>query len=355
MESIRISARFVPLREPDKIDKGCHVKLSIVTTLYRSVPTIDAFYRRIIAAAERITTDIELVMVNDGSPDHSLDLALELHRADPRVVVVDLARNFGHHKALMTGLAHATGDLVFLIDSDLEEQPEDLAEFYRRFEQGDCDVVYGMRETRRGGFLSRIPGALFFTLADLLSDHPLPRNVFTARLMTRDYVLALVRHRDREFAIAHLWQLTGFRQQPIFLNKLSLSPSDYSVRHRIELAIRHITTTSTKLLYLVFYTGILIFGLSVAVILFILFRFFVYGIAVGGFTSMIVSIWFLGGLTTLILGILGIYLANIMAETKRRPYTIVRRVHRADHAMAASSNVLRVQGHASRQDAGVPR
>jgi putative glycosyltransferase len=355
MESIRLSARFDPVQDRARFDEGCHVKLSIVTTLYRSAATIDEFYRGVIAAAERITSDIELVMVNDGSPDHSLDLALDLHRADPRVVVVDLARNFGHHKALMTGLAHATGDLVFLIDSDLEEQPADLAEFYRRFEQGDCDVVYGMRETRRGGFFSRIPGALFFTLADLLSDYPLPRNVFTARLMTRDYVRALVRHRDREFAIAHLWQLTGFRQQAIFLNKLSLSPSDYSVRHRMELAIRHITTTSTKLLYLVFYTGILISGVSAAVILYFLCRYFFYGVGVDGFTSMIVSIWFLGGLTTLILGILGIYMANIMAETKRRPYTIVRRVHRADNAVAASSNVRRVQGHATRQDAGAPR
>jgi putative glycosyltransferase len=331
------------------------LKLSIVTTLYRSVPTIEEFHRRIMAAAERITGDIELVMVNDGSPDRSLDLALDLLRADPRVVVVDLARNFGHHKALMTGLAHATGDLVFLIDSDLEEQPEDLAQFYQRFEQGDCDVVYAMRETRRGGFFRRIPGALFFTLADLLSDHPLPRNVFTARLMTRDYVRALVRHRDREFAIAHLWQLTGFRQQAIFLDKLSLSPSDYSVRHRMELAIRHITTTSTRLLYLVFYTGVLIFGVSVAVILFILSRYFFYGIAVGGFTSVMVSIWFLGGLITLILGILGIYLAIIQAETKRRPYTIVRRVHRADDVAATASNVVRVQDHAPRLDTGAPR
>ena len=156
------------------------MKLSIVTTLYRSAPTIEQFYRRILAAAEPITQDIELVMVNDGSPDDSLELALALHRADSRVVVVDLSRNFGHHKALMTGLAHATGDLVFLIDSDLEEQPEDLARFYQRFGQGDCDVVYGMLEARRGGFFGRIPGALFFTMADLLSDYPLPRNVFTA-------------------------------------------------------------------------------------------------------------------------------------------------------------------------------
>ena len=90
------------------------MKLSIVTTLYRSASSIDEFYRRAMKAAEPITDDIELVMVNDGSPDDSIDLALALHRADPRVVVVDLARNFGHHKAMMTGLAHATGDLVFL-------------------------------------------------------------------------------------------------------------------------------------------------------------------------------------------------------------------------------------------------
>src|ERR1700739_6489 len=105
------------------------MKLSVVTTLYRSAASIDEFYRRTIKAAEKVAGDIELVMVNDGSPDNSLDLALELHTRDTRVIVVDLSRNFGHHKALMTGLAHASGDLVFLIDSDLEEQPEDLALF----------------------------------------------------------------------------------------------------------------------------------------------------------------------------------------------------------------------------------
>jgi putative glycosyltransferase len=327
------------------------VKLSIVTTLYRSAGTVDEFYRRVMPAAKAITDDIELIMVNDGSPDDSIDFALALHAADPRVVVVDLARNFGHHKAMMTGLAHVTGDLVFLIDSDLEEQPEDLALFHRRFMQGDCDVVYGVLESRRGGFFGKIPGALFFSLADALSDYPIPRNVFTARLMTRDYVRALVRHRDREFTIAYLGQVTGFRQQPITLNKLSLSPTSYTLRHRMEMAIRHITTTSSKLLYLVFYAGVSIFGVSACMILYYLGRYFTSGIGVDGFTSQIVSIWFLGGLITLILGILGIYIANIMAETRRRPYTIVRRLHRADNS-AATPTIVRVQGHGSRQDTG---
>jgi putative glycosyltransferase len=304
------------------------MKLSIVTTLYKSASHVEEFHRRASSAARGITDDYEIVMVDDGSPDDSLAIACTLAKADNRLRVVELSRNFGHHKALMTGLAHATGDLVFLIDSDLEERPEDLAVLYRRFSQNDCDVVFGVLSTRRGSFLKRLPGAIFFSLLDVLSDYPIPRNVFTARLMTKQYVEALLRHRDREFAISHLWEVTGFRQQPVALTKLSLSPTNYTLKRRIEMAIRDVTTTSSRLLYLIFYTGLLIFGLSIAVILYFLGRYFTSGIGVNGFTSIIVSIWFLGGLITFILGILGIYVANILAETKRRPYTIVRRVWR---------------------------
>jgi putative glycosyltransferase len=304
------------------------VKLSIVTTLYRSAPTIDEFYRRAMAAAEPITGDIELVMVNDGSPDDSLNFALALHRNDPRVVVVDLSRNFGHHKAMMTGLAHATGDLVFLIDSDLEEEPELLGQFHARLAKGDCDVVFGVQEARRGGLVERVTGALYFSLVDALSDQKIPRNVVAARLMKRDYVRALVRHRDREFMISHLWQLTGYRQVALPMRKLAHSPSTYSLAMRIEMAVRHLTTTSTRLLYFIFYAGLGISVLSLSVIGYYIVRYFLSGIGVGGYTSLIVSIWFFGGLTTLILGVLGIHIANVLSETKRRPYTVVRRVYR---------------------------
>lgn len=314
------------------------MKLSIVTTLYRSVDTIEAFYERAMKAAQAITSDVEMIMVNDGSPDDSLSLALQLHQRDPRLTIVDLARNFGHHKAMMTGLAHATGELIFLIDSDLEEPPEDLPQFYELFEREACDVVYGVQENRRGGFFERTTGVLFFAILDALGDRPVPRNLVTARLMTRDYVNALVSHQDREFVISDLWQVTGFRQTAITVKKLSLSPSTYSLRSRIELAVKHVTTTSTRLLYLVLYTGILIFGLSGVLILFYLVRYFTSGIGVDGFTSLVISIWFLGGLITLILGILGIYIANIMAETKRRPYTLIRRIYKADTVIDRRSN-----------------
>jgi len=318
------------------------MKLSIVTTLYRSVATIDEFYRRSIRAAEALGYEVELIMVNDGSPDESLERALRLQRDDPRLVVVDLSRNFGHHRAQMVGLSYARGERVFLLDSDLEEEPEDLSRLHERLVGGDCDVVYGVQERRRGNILQRLPGELFFFFVKLLSDHPVSRNAVCSRLMSRDYVRALVRHRDREFMMIHLMQLTGFRQVSIPVHKLSRPTSTYSPLMRIDMAVKFLTTTSTRLLRLILYAGLLILAFSAAGIIYILSRYLTSGIGVTGFTSIIVSIWFFGGLITAILGVLGIYIANILSEVKRRPYAVVRCVHRTqatgESARAASAH-----------------
>lgn len=324
------------------------MKLSIVTTLYRSAATIDEFYRRAIAAAEPITGDIELVMVNDGSPDDSLARAVALHEADPRVVVIDLSRNFGHHKALMTGLAQASGDLVFLVDSDLEEEPELLTRFHERLAQGDCEVVYGVQEVRRGRLFERVTGELFFALVNALSDQSLPRNVLVARLMTRAYVRALLAHEEREFLIGNLFQLAGFRQVGLQVGKLSTSPTTYSFRMRLEMAVKHLTTTSSRLLYYMMYGGIAIFMMSLLAILYILARYFTSGIGVSGYTSLIISIWFFGGVTVFVLGIIGIYIADILIEVKRRPYTTIRDIYRTK----AAENVFHVTSRDQRHEAG---
>lgn len=135
------------------------MKLSIVTTLYQSAAYIDEFHRRASEQAKILAgDDYEIVMVNDGSPDDSLQRAVELHRVDPHVVVVDLSRNFGHHKAFMTGLAYSRGAKVFLIDSDLEEQPEWLAEFGDKLQKTGADSVYGVQANRRGGAVERLTG-----------------------------------------------------------------------------------------------------------------------------------------------------------------------------------------------------
>lgn len=324
------------------------MKLSIVTTLYRSAATIDEFYRRAIAAAELITRDIELVIVNDGSPDDSLARAIALHEVDPRVVVVDLSRNFGHHKALMTGLAQASGDLVFLLDSDLEEEPELLTRFHERLSRGDCDVVYGVQEVRRGGLFERVTGEFFFAIVSALSEQPLLRNVVMARLMTRAYVRALLAYDEREFLLGNLFQLAGFHQVPLPVRKLSSSPTTYSFRMRLQMAVKHLTTTSTRLLHYVMYGGISIFMLSLLAILYYLIRYFTSGIGVSGYTSLIVSIWFFGGVTLLVLGIIGTYIADILIEVKQRPYGVIRQVYR----VGAAENVIHVTPRDQRHEAG---
>src|SRR5687767_15043180 len=116
--------------------------LSVVTTLFHSAAHLDEFYTRATRAAELVHSDYEIILVHDGSPDESLNIALRIHQCDPHVRVIDLARNFGHHKAMMTGLEHARGELVFLLDSDLEEEPEWLQEFHRTLRQEKADVVY---------------------------------------------------------------------------------------------------------------------------------------------------------------------------------------------------------------------
>ena len=207
---------------PDNVQKMAHrMKLSIVATLYCSAPELPEFYRRCVAAAKEVTDDLEIILVDDGSPDDSLAVALSLQASDHRVVVVELARNFGHHKAMMTGLAHSAGDLVFLIDSDLEEPPEALTAFHAKLTDGGWDVVYGIQRERRGSPFERLTGRAFYAIMDALSDRSIPRDLITARLMRRDYVAALIAHQDRSFQISHLWALTGFRQAALEVEKLN--------------------------------------------------------------------------------------------------------------------------------------
>ena len=303
------------------------MRLSVVATLYRSSRTLDAFYARVSSAAAALTGDYELVLVNDGSPDDSLDVALQLFARDARVRVVDLARNFGHHKAMMTGLAHARGELVFLIDSDLEEEPELLGAFHDTMQASGADVVYGVQATRRGGLFERISGWAFFKLFNVLSDVPIPVNVVTVRLMTQRYVEALVSHRERETMIAGLWALTGFAQVPVSITKGQTAGSSYSLSHKIAVLVNSVTSFSDRPLVLIFYLGMVIGLASSTAAAYLVVQRLFFGVALPGWPSLIVSVWLLGGLLLGSLGIIGMYVSRIFIETKQRPYTIIRQIH----------------------------
>lgn len=304
------------------------MKLSIVSTLFQSAAHVDEFHRRASEAARALAPDsYEIVLVNDGSPDASLALAVALTRRDPCVVVVDLSRNFGHHKAMMTGLAHAQGDTVFLIDSDLEEEPEWLGAFATQLASEARDVVYGVQRSRKGGWFERWSGDLFYRLMPAISGVDMPQNMVTARLMTRRYVDALLLHEEREVDIGGLWAITGFAQAPHPVTKHSTSATTYTLGRRIAVLVNSITSFSSLPLVAIFYIGIAIFLVATGFMAWIIVQWALLAEPVSGWTSLIVSIWLLGSMIISFIGIIGIYLAKMFSEVKRRPYTIVREVH----------------------------
>jgi putative glycosyltransferase len=305
------------------------MKLSIVATLYQSAPYINEFHERASASAMRMVgDDFEIVLVNDGSPDNSLDLAVRLTEQDSHVVIVDLSRNFGHHKAMMTGLAHAKGELVFLIDSDLEEEPEWLEAFADKMNRDHSDVVYGVQDVRKGGLFEQITGWFFYRIFRLVTGIAQPDNIVTARLMTWRYVQALVAHQERELNIGGLWVATGFRQAQQTVRKHAASPTTYTLARKFSHLVNAVTSFSSLPLVFTFYAGLLISLSAAFFIAYLGFRFFFISTPPDGYTSIIASIWLFSGLIIFFVGIQGIYISKVFSEVKQRPYTIIRHVYR---------------------------
>ncbi len=304
------------------------MKLSVVASLYQSAPYIHEFLERAAAAAQAIVqNDYELILVNDGSPDDSLQKAVEQAKLDPHIVVIDLSRNFGHHKAMMTGLAHAKGEHIFLIDSDLEEEPEWLIDFADQMKAEACDVIYGVQQKRKGNWFESWSGQWFYRIFNALAGLKLPDNLVTARLMSRRYVDALLSHKEREVLIAGLWQITGFQQNPKKVTKHSTSQTTYTFRKKLAHLINAITSFSNQPLIGIFYMGLLISFFDLIYIGFLVFNWLFFSTPLNGWTSVMASIWLLGGMIISFVGVIGIYLSKIFSEVKQRPYTIVRHIY----------------------------
>jgi putative glycosyltransferase len=304
------------------------MKVSVVTTMYRSGPYLEEFHTRCQAACAAHYDSLEFVFVNDGSPDDSLAIALRLRQSDPRIKVVDLSRNFGHHKAIMVGLQHAAGDEVFLIDCDLEESPEWLGKFKGELDlHPDADMVYGYQEDRKGGGWERFSGGLVWRVINSLSDVHIPPNLVTTRLMTRRFVQALTQFAEQELFLAAVVSATGFKQIGIQVTKGSKESTSYTLTKRMNLMFNGLIAFSSTPLMLVFYLGLLVSLGSFCLVTYFAVRQIVYGLAPSGWTSLLVSVWAVGGLIIFSVGVLGIYLSKIFSETKNRPYVVTRAVY----------------------------
>lgn len=307
------------------------MKLSVVTTLYRSQLFLPRFLEEIQAALAAIAcTDFELVFVNDGSPDDSLAYLLERKKDIPQIKAIDLSRNFGHHYAMQAGLQEARGELIFLIDNDLETPPGVLVEFYREMQQDPAlDVVYGYQESRKGNFVERITGSIFWILINKLSDTKVPHNILTERLMTRQYVNELLRLQDANLFMGGMMHWVGFRQKGVAVKKgLREGASTYSISRRIALMIQAVTSFSGKPLEWLFYFGLSISGFSFLFIIWLVIQKIIHGSEIQlGWASIISINMLILGIVSTFLGLIGIYIYKIFRQVQGRPNAIIRKIY----------------------------
>jgi putative glycosyltransferase len=297
--------------------------------MYRSSAYLREFHRRAAAATSARFARIEFIFVNDGSPDDSLEVALELQRDDPRITIVDLSRNFGHHHALVAGLEHAAGETVFLLDCDLEEPPEAVDALLDAMHAQGADVAFGVQPARKGGTIERRGGALAYRLVDVLAgDLRLPPDTLQARVMTRRYVESFLRHGESAIVFSYLAATTGFRQVAVPIAKLNKGSTTYGLWKRMNTFVDTLTAFSARPLHFIAYLGLAILVSSFAYIAYLIGVYLVQRSVPAGYTSLAVAIWLLGGLILFSIGVVAIYLSVIFVEVKHRPRYVVRDIYR---------------------------
>lgn len=305
--------------------------ISIVTTMYRSMNYLERFVALCEEALKEIhCTDYEIIMVNDGSPDDSLQKAIELQQKHLKIKVVELSRNFGHHYALMAGIETAEKDLIFTIDCDLEIPPTALVQFVKKYnETPNIDVVYGVQTKRKGNFVERVGGSVFYFLFEKIGGIKLPKNILTENLMSREYILALREMGDKNLFLAGMFHWVGFRQVPLEIGKGQREEkSTYTFGKRLNLALMAITSFSSYPLILLLRMGLFITIASFSIAIgFVIYKLFNPAFVLTGFTSLIVAILMSLGIIIFSIGILGLYLDRIFTQTKDRPRYIIRKIY----------------------------
>lgn len=305
--------------------------ISIVSPVYDEEAGIEEFHRRLSACLEGLAADLdfEVVYVNDGSVDRSLELLREIVADDDRVRVVDLSRNFGHQIALSAGVDHAHGDAIVVIDSDLQDPPEVIPEMIERWRKG-FKVVYGVRVSRSGETRFKLwTSKLYYGFIDRVSEVPLPRQAGDFRLLDRQVVDVLDQMPERNRYVRGMVAWVGFPQCAVEYERdpRYAGKTKYSLTKMIRLGLDGITSFSDRPLRLATEVGVLVTVVSFAFGLWVILA----SIAdpsggSRGWPSLMAVVLFLGGVQLLCVGVLGEYVGRVYRETKGRPLYVVNDV-----------------------------
>lgn len=302
--------------------------ISIVVPVYCEELIINEFHRKITDVFKDIEHRYryEVIFVNDGSTDRSLEILKDISAADPNIKVISLSRNFGHQIATTAGIDHAAGDAVVLIDGDLQDPPEVIKQMIEKWGEG-YDVVHGVRTKREGESMFKlITAKIFYRLLSKLSDINIPMDSGDFRLMDRNVVNALKSMHEQDRFLRGMIPWIGFKHFGLEYKRDQryAGKTKFSFNKMLRFALDGITGYSDKPLYISFRLGIIISISSFIMILFYIIKKIVFPESViHGWTSTIILILFLGGIQLISLGIMGLYIGRIYREVKRRPLYLV--------------------------------
>mgnify|MGYP001173636748 FL=1 len=301
--------------------------ISIVSSLYNSEKYTEHFIERTEKSLRNLNiNDYEIILVDDGSPDNSYEIACEIAKKNKKLKLIKLSRNYGQPYALTAGLEHSSGSKIFLIDSDLEEDPEWLEIFYKELDTSKYDCVYGLQKKRKGNLFERISGRIFYDILNFFSDIKILPSPVTSRIMTRRYLNSLLKFSERNLSIGMLCALNGYTQKGIFVNKKELSPSNYSPLKKLRMGISTILFMSSKPLEIIIYSGLIICILSIVAVFYLLYLYFMRNILVPGWASIFISLVFFSGINLFFMGVIGLYIKTIFSEVKNRPRYIIQEI-----------------------------
>ena len=302
------------------------VHLSVVVPVYKAQQCLDELYRRLKDALESISANFEIILVEDCGGDNSWKIIEKLASRDPRVRGIQFSRNFGQHYGITAGLDYCHGDWVVVMDCDLQDRPEEIPRLYAKAQEG-YDVVLARRGTRHDPLLKRITSGAFYRLFSYLADIDYDGACGNFRIMSKKVVANFRLMREQLRFLGGLVQWMGFPTASIEVEHAERfgGKSTYTFIKLWKLAAESIIAFSYKPLRFAVQFGFLMAFFAFCFGLYILIRAMMYGVSVQGWSSLIVSLYFIGGIIIALLGIIGIYLGKTFDETKKRPLYIIRK------------------------------
>ncbi len=300
------------------------MEISIISPVYQAENLVEELVKQIDSELQKLTDSYEIILVNDGSKDQSWKVIRKTLSQFPKLIGVNLSRNFGQHNAIFAGLSITQGKWIVIMDCDLQDLPQEIKKLYAKAQEG-FEIVYAKRKNRKDSFLKKLSSKYFFKLLSYLTNTTIDSSIGNFGIYSKKAISEVLKMKEVNKTFSLIIKLVGFKSSTVEVehgNRFE-GKSNYNFRKLSNLAIDLVISHSDKPLRLTVKLGFIISSLSFMFAFYNVFAYFTGIIQVQGFSSLIFSIWFLSGLVIFTLGIVGLYISKILENVKQRPPFII--------------------------------